>query len=292
MSIADFIGMMDRSGVKIGVLRAGNAIMTDILAQYPNRFIGLASISPHDGMPGVRELVRLVRECGFSALRVSVLYNMVPASDRRYYPLYAKRVDIPIRIYTNMNYATGRPVRSRPSSAPRSDSDGFPGVAHRRWSERLALGERDGCFTAASPEPLLRYRLAPRSVLSWAESDEDPSIVFGAHRSQAARRGGLNLKRVPAMPTAIKLVVCGSHGERAFAARHASVAFVGPCVPEPDSCRQLHGQLRVDACCSILLKQMAAYGAEEPKTWPRRFSRSCPRADSRQRYRSASGRAL
>ena len=56
----------------------------------------LASISPHDGMRGVRELVRLVRECGFktSALRVSALYNMVPASDRRYYPLYAKCVDI------------------------------------------------------------------------------------------------------------------------------------------------------------------------------------------------------
>src|SRR5712692_7792422 len=35
MSIADFIGMMDRAGVEIGVLRAGNAIITDILAQYP-----------------------------------------------------------------------------------------------------------------------------------------------------------------------------------------------------------------------------------------------------------------
>jgi len=111
MSIADFIGTMDRAGVEIGVLRAGNAIITDILAQYPNRFLGLASISPHDGMRGVRELVRLVQECGFSALRVSALYNMVPASDRRYYPLYAKCVelDIPVRIYTNMNYATDRP---------------------------------------------------------------------------------------------------------------------------------------------------------------------------------------
>jgi uncharacterized protein len=63
MSIADFIGMMDRAGVEIGVLRAGNAIITDILAQYPKRFLGLASISPHDGMRGVRELVRLVQEC-------------------------------------------------------------------------------------------------------------------------------------------------------------------------------------------------------------------------------------
>ena len=78
MSIADFVAMMDRAGVEVGVLRAGNAIITDILAQYPSRFIGLASISPHDGMRGVRELVRLVQECGFGALRVSSLYNMVP----------------------------------------------------------------------------------------------------------------------------------------------------------------------------------------------------------------------
>jgi uncharacterized protein len=111
MSIPDFVGLMDRAGVEVGVLRAGNAINAEVLAQYPKRFIGLATISPHDGMRGVRELVRLVKDHGFGALRVSALYNMVPASDRRYYPLYAKCVelDIPVRIYTNMNYATDRP---------------------------------------------------------------------------------------------------------------------------------------------------------------------------------------
>ncbi len=111
MSIPDFVALMDRAGVEVGVLRAGNAINAEVLAQYPKRFIGLATISPHDGMRGVRELVRLVKDHGFGALRVSALYNMVPASDRRYYPLYAKCVelDIPVRIYTNMNYATDRP---------------------------------------------------------------------------------------------------------------------------------------------------------------------------------------
>ncbi|MGH3393566.1 MAG: amidohydrolase family protein, partial [Streptosporangiaceae bacterium] len=36
---------------------------------------------------------------------------MVPASDRRYYPLYAKCVElgIPVRIYTAMTYANDRP---------------------------------------------------------------------------------------------------------------------------------------------------------------------------------------
>jgi hypothetical protein len=54
MSIPDFVGLMDRAGVEVGVLRAGNAINAEVLAQYPKRFIGLATISPHDGMRGVR----------------------------------------------------------------------------------------------------------------------------------------------------------------------------------------------------------------------------------------------
>ena len=71
----------------------------------------MANLSPHDGMRGVREFERLVKEEGFSGLRVSALYNMVPASDRRYYPLYAKacELDVPVRIYTAMNYASDRP---------------------------------------------------------------------------------------------------------------------------------------------------------------------------------------
>jgi uncharacterized protein len=111
MSLALFVQLMDRAGVEVGVLRAGNAINAAALRDFPGRFIGLATISPHDGMRGVRELVRLVTEEGFGGLRVSSLYNMVPASDRRYYPLYAKCVelDIPVRIYTSMNYANDRP---------------------------------------------------------------------------------------------------------------------------------------------------------------------------------------
>jgi predicted TIM-barrel fold metal-dependent hydrolase len=58
---------MDRAGVEVGVLRAGNSVIAEVLRQYPKRFIGLAAISPHDGM---RELVRLVKQHGFGAHRV------------------------------------------------------------------------------------------------------------------------------------------------------------------------------------------------------------------------------
>ena len=157
MSIADFVALMDRAGVEVGVLRAGNAIIADVLAQYPKRFIGLATISPHDGMRGVRELVRLVKDHGFGALRVSALYNMVPASDRRYYPLYAKCVelDIPVRIYTNMNYATDRPYDlGHPRHLDQIAMD-FPELRIVAGSERLAVGQRDGGAAAAASEPVL-----------------------------------------------------------------------------------------------------------------------------------------
>jgi len=90
-----------------------NAETGELLRRFPGRFLGLAriSINEHKGMSGVRELERLVRDEGFCALGVSALVDCIPASDRRYYPLYTKaaELDIPVRIYSSMNYANDRP---------------------------------------------------------------------------------------------------------------------------------------------------------------------------------------
>jgi hypothetical protein len=103
---------------KLGIVRSvpfgiTNDEETTLLRRYPDRFIGLAriSINAFKGMTGVRELERLVREEGFKALGVSALVDMIPASDRRYYPLYTKAAElgIPVRIYSSMNYANDRP---------------------------------------------------------------------------------------------------------------------------------------------------------------------------------------
>jgi len=101
---------------RVGIVRAlpfgtSNDEVAELLDDYPDRFIGLARISGLQGMRGVRELERRVREQQFHALGVSALVDGIPASDRRYYPLYAKAVElnIPVRIYSSMNYATDRP---------------------------------------------------------------------------------------------------------------------------------------------------------------------------------------
>ena len=109
--IVRFIADMDAAGIELGVLGSSNATLARICTAYPDRFIGLSATSPLDGMTGVRNFERLVREHNIGGLRVVALYNGIPASDRRYYPLYAKCVelDVPVRIYTSMNYANDRP---------------------------------------------------------------------------------------------------------------------------------------------------------------------------------------
>ncbi len=111
-SLAQTVADMDEAGVEFGLMvGVPNAEIAQVHREYPNRFQLFAWMNPRDGMRGVRELERLVREDGANGMRVSPLYNCLPASDRRYYPLYAKCVelDIPVRIYTAMTYANDRP---------------------------------------------------------------------------------------------------------------------------------------------------------------------------------------
>ncbi|MES3000666.1 MAG: amidohydrolase family protein [Pseudomonadota bacterium] len=103
---------MDRAGIEAGLLvGARNDQIGQIHRDHPGRFFTLVTIDPTDGMRGVRELERLVREEGAGGIRVSPLYTCIPANDKRYYPLYAKCVelDVPVRIYTSMSYANDRP---------------------------------------------------------------------------------------------------------------------------------------------------------------------------------------
>ena len=103
---------LDRAGIEAALLvGTRNSEFAGLHRDYPGRFLTLATLDPRDGMRAVRELERLVKEDGAMGIRVNPLYNCVTANDRRYYPLYAKCVelDVPVRIYTSMNYANDRP---------------------------------------------------------------------------------------------------------------------------------------------------------------------------------------
>jgi hypothetical protein len=112
VELSAWVEQLERVGVVRAVpFGASNDEVAVLLRAYPERFIGLARISGLHGMSGVRELERRVREQKFQALGVSALMDGIPASDRRYYPLYAKAVElnVPVRVYSSMSYATDRP---------------------------------------------------------------------------------------------------------------------------------------------------------------------------------------
>ena len=114
VALDEYVAKLRKLGIERSVpFGVTNEEQIDLLQRYPDQFLGLARISINQlrGMAGVRELERLVKDHGFRALGVSALVDGIPASDRRYYPLYTKAAElkIPVRIYSSMNYANDRP---------------------------------------------------------------------------------------------------------------------------------------------------------------------------------------
>ena len=76
------------------------------LRDHPDRFIGSFSVDPNRGMDGVRELVRAHEELGVKAATAfpAGYLPQVPINDKRFFPLYAKciELDIPICVTTGI----------------------------------------------------------------------------------------------------------------------------------------------------------------------------------------------
>jgi predicted TIM-barrel fold metal-dependent hydrolase len=113
ITLKHFVKQMDEAGIEWGAIFAGDSDKTAaIVKQFPQRFIGTANINPLGGMNAVRELERSVKELGIKCLYASPFRYGIRANDRRFYPLYAKAVelDIPVFIYTTMTYRTDIPM--------------------------------------------------------------------------------------------------------------------------------------------------------------------------------------
>ncbi len=112
----EFIEVLDQAGITkacIGTGKHASAEHTLILAaRYPDRFIPWARINASEGTAGVKRLEALVKERGLRGLEISCFREQLYANDSRYYPLYAKCVelDIPARVYCTMSYAADRPM--------------------------------------------------------------------------------------------------------------------------------------------------------------------------------------
>ena len=85
-----------------------NDIVAGIVERHPDRFVPFAGADVLKGMDAVRGFEELVRDRGFRGLSVRPFMIGLPADDRRYYPLYAKCVelDVPVSIHSSANWTT------------------------------------------------------------------------------------------------------------------------------------------------------------------------------------------
>jgi uncharacterized protein len=81
-----------------GVPYIGNDYVASVVRQYPDQFIGFASVDPWKGAWAVQELERSVRDLGLRGLKLHPTTQAFYPNDTRFYPLWAKcaELDIPI----------------------------------------------------------------------------------------------------------------------------------------------------------------------------------------------------
>jgi hypothetical protein len=114
MTSKEFLKMLEETGVTYACVGTGrwasNEHTASLAEEAKGRLIPWARISPTEGMAGVRKLEYYVKELGFKGLAVSPFRERIYVNDKKYYPFYAKCVElnIPIRAHTSMNYATDR----------------------------------------------------------------------------------------------------------------------------------------------------------------------------------------
>jgi len=115
------IAAMDVADVDVAMLSAwcgpsgwliSNDEVAEILARFPMRFAGLASVDLTDPMGAVREIRRCAAN-GFVGVRIVPWLWDLPPNDRRYYPVYAACIDAGLPFCTQIGH-TGPLCRSEP----------------------------------------------------------------------------------------------------------------------------------------------------------------------------------
>ena len=100
--VSYLLSEMDKHGISMAMV--GTSFKNDqaqkAIKDYPNRFFGSFEVDPNRGMEAVRELEAAVRELGVKAATAfpAGLTPQVPINDKKFYPIYAKCVELDIPI--------------------------------------------------------------------------------------------------------------------------------------------------------------------------------------------------
>jgi hypothetical protein len=99
--VAVVLDNLDRFGIDRAMIGVGHDREDALraLKEHPERFIASAAVDPTQGMEAVRFLVEMHQTYGVKAATTFPAGSQVPINDKRYYPIYAKCVELDIPIF-------------------------------------------------------------------------------------------------------------------------------------------------------------------------------------------------
>jgi predicted TIM-barrel fold metal-dependent hydrolase len=96
------VAEMDKYGIERAMISVDDGAESSIraLKEHPERFFASYEVNPNNGMDEVRKIVALHDRFGLKALTAfpSGLCPQVPIDDKRFYPIYAKAVELDLPI--------------------------------------------------------------------------------------------------------------------------------------------------------------------------------------------------
>lgn len=120
------LAAMDEASVDIGLICAWwgpagplleNEKVADLVEAHPDRFRGIASVDLWRPMKALADLEHFVRQRGFVGVRQVQWFWNLPPTDRHYYPLYAKCVELDVPVCLQVGHTgplrpsePGRPI--------------------------------------------------------------------------------------------------------------------------------------------------------------------------------------
>lgn len=100
--VAYTVAQMDKHNIERAMLGIddGNEVPLGAIARFPERFFGSYHANPNRGMDEVRKIERLKKDHGIKAVTAfpSGLCPQVPLNDKRWYPIYAKCVELDLPV--------------------------------------------------------------------------------------------------------------------------------------------------------------------------------------------------
>jgi len=108
--VASTLGEMDRFGVALGMVGLAGDVTERALADHADRFVPSLEVDPNDVTGAVRAIRSAHETSGIKAVTTfpAGCNPQVPASDRRYYPVYQTCIDLDIPVVVNAGIAGPR----------------------------------------------------------------------------------------------------------------------------------------------------------------------------------------